>query len=120
MGEGTALNRLPGAFDSAAVTEGAAEGRTAALGVAGPEAVGEGEGVATASGTRTALGLGLGLGQAVRLAGAPASTGTAVGRTPHPVAVISAAASSTARAETLRTFTWRSPARRPAWAVPAA
>ncbi|MGK4581185.1 hypothetical protein [Kitasatospora sp. HPMI-4] len=45
------------------------------------------------------------LGQAVRLAGAPASTGTAVGRMPQPVAVARTAASTAAAAAVLRTFT---------------
>lgn len=56
-------------------------------------------------GASTAVGAVSWLGQAVRLAGAPASTGTAVGRMPQPVAVARTAASTAAAAAVLRTFT---------------
>ena len=87
LGEGSALKRLPTAAEGAALgvgrTLGGAVGRTGTRGVDGVALVG-------IAGGRS------GLGQAVRLAGAPASTGTAVGRMPQPVArtAVSAAAAS--------------------------
>ncbi|WP_035848370.1 hypothetical protein [Kitasatospora azatica] len=82
VGEGCALNRLPLGGES----EGA--GETSGVGRAEPFSAPMAWLEATAGGWT-------GLGQAVRLAGAPASTGTAVGRIPQPVASAAVTAAPT-------------------------
>ncbi|KDN85061.1 hypothetical protein KCH_31600 [Kitasatospora cheerisanensis KCTC 2395] len=81
-----APNTPPGAEavgDGTAVTAAAAAGL--ALGPAEGRPVGAGVATGTDVAAAGATGISTDAGQAVRLAGAPASTGTAVGRMPQPV-----------------------------------
>ncbi|MCG6496448.1 hypothetical protein [Kitasatospora sp. A2-31] len=110
VAEGVALNALSaggvdafgvgdrspdGAADGAADATADGDGLAPALAGGAPWTAGAGAAGAAAEGVAGAVGMCTTVGQAVRLAGAPASTGTAVGRIPQPVA---SASSSTAPA----------------------